>query len=75
MSSADDDPTPRQATWAEVVPVVLASFFGVRKRGAMRKDAVRVRPHQVVVAGLAAAALFVLVLLLLVRVIIRVSGA
>jgi len=76
--SPSGDPAPasrRDATWLEVIPVVLASFFGVRKGKAMRQDVVSVRPHQVIVVGILAAALFVTCLVLLVRFIIRSTGA
>ena len=59
----------------EVLGTVFWSFFGVRKRAAMRKDAVSVKPHQVIMVGIAMAAVFVLVLLLVVRFIIRAAGA
>ena len=41
----------------------------------MQKDAVSIKPHQVVLVGIALAAVFVVSLLLLVRVIIRAAGA
>lgn len=71
------DPTPprRDATWLEVVPVVLSSFFGIRKGKSMRRDVVSIRPHQVIVVGIAAAALIVTCLILLVRFIIHSAGA
>lgn len=78
MSTPDPspDPTPprRDATWLEVIPVVLSSFFGIRKGKAMRRDVVAIRPVQVVVVGIVAAAVFVICLLLIVRLIIRSAG-
>lgn len=68
-------PRKRDATWLEVIPAVLSSFFGVRKGKAMREDAVSIRPHQVIVVGLLAAALFVVCLIFFVRFIIRSAGA
>lgn len=65
----------REATWAEVVPAVLSSFLGIRKGKAMREDAVSIRPHQVIVVGVATAAIFVVCLVLFVRFIIRTAGA
>jgi len=55
----------------EVVTAVLWSFFGVRKRTAMTDDAVSIRPYQFVLVGIMAAALMVLVLITLVRLIIH----
>lgn len=73
--SADPAPPPRNATWLEVVPVVLSSFLGIRKGKAMRRDAVSIRPVQVIVVGLLGAAVLVTCLVLLVRLILRSAGA
>ena len=72
---AEHAPKPRDATLPEVVGAVFSSFLGIRKGKAMQKDAVSIKPHQVVVVGIALAAVFVVSLLLLVRVIIRAAGA
>lgn len=72
---AADPPPRRDATWLEVVPAVLSSFFGVRKGKAMREDAVTIRPHQVIVVGVIAAAVLVVGLIFFVRFIIRSAGA
>ena len=61
----------RQATLAQVVGAVLWSFFGVRKGNAMQRDAVTIRPHQVIIAGVLIAAALVVALLILVRIITR----
>ncbi len=58
-----------RATLRQVAGAVFWSFFGVRKGSAMRRDAVAIRPYQVIVVGVVAAALIVVGLLLLVRVI------
>ena len=68
-------PPPRNATWREVVATVFSSFLGIRKGAAMRKDAVTLRPHQVVVVGIVLAAVFVLTLVFVVRLVIRAAGA
>jgi len=68
-------PKPRDATLPEVVGAVFSSFLGIRKGKSMQKDAVSIKPHQVVLVGIALAAVFVVSLLLLVRVIIRAAGA
>ena len=75
MSAPDPAPPPRPATLREVVSTVFSSFLGIRKGAAMRKDAVTVKPHQVVLVGLALAAVFVVTLILVVRVVIRAAGA
>jgi len=75
MPSPDPDPPPRPATLREVVATVFSSFLGIRKGAAMRKDAVTVKPHQVVLVGVALAAVFVVTLVLVVRLVIRTAGA
>ena len=42
---------------------------------AVRKDGVTVKPHQVILVGIALAAVFVVTLILVVRLIIRSAGA
>lgn len=49
---------------------MLWSFFGVRKGRAMHRDVVAIRPHQVILVGIAIAALLVAALLLVVHVIV-----
>jgi hypothetical protein len=68
----DPDPTtePRQASLLQVVSAVCWSFFGVRKGRAMERDAVTVKPLQVIVVGVVLAAIFVIALLFVVRLIL-----
>ena len=75
MSSPPPPEPPRQATLRQVVGTVFWSFFGVRKGAAMRKDAVTVKPHQVILVGVVLAAIFVATLIVVVRLIIRSAGA
>jgi DUF2970 family protein len=75
MSSPPPTDPPRQASLRQVIGTVFWSFFGVRKGNAMRKDAVTVKPHQVVLVGIVLAAIFVVTLILVVRLIIRSAGA
>lgn len=71
-----DEPDPKpQASIFDVVGAVFWSFFGVRKGNAMRRDAVAIRPHQVIIVGVVLAAIFVATLLAVVRVIISAAGA
>ena len=58
---------PRKATPLQVVKAVLSAFVGIRKGAAHERDAVTIRPAQVIVAGIVAAAVFVLGLIALVR--------
>ena len=75
MSSPPPTDPPRQANLRQVIGTVFWSFFGVRKGTAMRKDAVTVKPHQVILVGIVLAAIFVATLILVVRLIIRSAGA
>jgi len=69
-----DAPAPRQAKLSEVFGAVFWSFFGVRKGRHMQKDAVTIRPHQVIIVGVVSGAIFVGVLLVIVRTIVRSAG-
>ena len=79
----DIDPKPtRSAPEARVPPsflrVVLAvfwSFFGVRKGRDLLADASSIKPQHFIVAGLIGAAVVIFTLLLLVRLIIKSTGA
>jgi hypothetical protein len=69
-----DTPAPRQAKLSEVFGAVFWSFFGVRKGRHMQKDAVTIRPHQVIIVGVVSGAIFVALLLVIVRTIVRSAG-
>ena len=75
MTSEPPTQPPRDATLREVVATVFSSFLGIRRGTAMRKDAVTVKPHQVILVGIAMAAVFVVTLIFVVRLIIRSAGA
>lgn len=74
-SRTSEPPAPAQASLRQVAGAVFWSFFGVRKGKAMRRDAVTIRPHQVIIVGIVLAAAFVATLIVLVRVILRAAGA
>ena len=57
----------KKASFVDTIKAVGASFFGVRGRRAHERDMARLDPARVVVAGLLAAAVFVLVLVALAR--------
>ena len=59
------------ATPLQVVKAVFWSFFGIRRRAEYEKDAVALKPAQVIVAGIIGAILLVLSLVTLVHFIIR----
>ncbi len=66
---------PKRAGPVEVAKAVFWSFLGIRRRAAHASDAVRLKPVQVIVAGLIGAALFIGTLLLIVKLVIsRAAG-
>jgi hypothetical protein len=57
---------PRKAGPLDVAKAVFWSFFGIRKRAAHEKDAVTLKPAQVIVAGVIGAIILILSLVTLV---------
>ena len=55
------------ATLPQVIKAVFWSFLGIRRRAEYEKDAVRLKPVQVIVAGIIGAIVLVLSLFTLVR--------
>jgi hypothetical protein len=75
------DPTPpnppeprREAGLLQLVGAVFWSFFGVRKGKHMAADMGSIKPLHVILVGLGLAAVFVLTLIVLVRIIISSAG-
>lgn len=60
----------RRMSFAGTVKAVLWSFFGVRKNSAYEEDAQTLNPVHVIIAGVIAAVLFVLALLMLVKMVV-----
>ena len=58
----------RKASFGATMKAVFWSFFGVRKRSDYEKDSASLNPVHVVIAGLIGAAIFIGVLIMLVRV-------
>ena len=73
------DAKPDQARtppgFLRVVLAVFWSFFGVRKGRDLLADAASIKPQHLIVAGLIGAAMVIFSLLLLVRLIIKSTGA
>jgi hypothetical protein len=72
------DPPPREpaqppgsAGFLQVLGAVFSSFLGIRKKASGERDTGTIKPQHVIVAGILCAALFVLVLVVLVRFITR----
>jgi hypothetical protein len=61
---------PRKATPLQVIKAVMWSFLGIRRRSEHEADAVRLKPSQVIVAGIVLAILFVITLVAIVRIVI-----
>jgi len=59
--------TQRKASFLETMQAVAWSFFGVRKSKDYERDVQRLNPVHLVIAGVIGAALFVIVLVLLVN--------
>ncbi len=68
-------PAARRASLLEVVGAVFGSFLGIRRGNAMKRDAVSIKPGQVIVVGILLAFGLVVALLLLVRFIMHTAGA
>ena len=64
-------PSRRKASFGRTMKAVLWSFFGVRKRSDYEQDAERLNPVHVIVAALIGALLFVLVLILIVKSVVK----
>lgn len=67
MADTPDKRPAGKSSFAATAKAVFWSFFGVRKRSDYEKDAVQLNPVHVIVAGIIGAALFVLVLVMIVR--------
>jgi len=63
----------REMSFAATVQAVLWSFFGVRKNQDYEADAAKLNPLHVVIAGVIAAILFVISLLVLVNLVVAGS--
>lgn len=72
MNNSGKD-APRKPRFLATVKAVLWSFFGVRKKSAYEADSQQLNPVHVIIAGVIGAALFVLVLVLLVKLIVAQS--
>lgn len=62
-----DKPVLRRSSFSATMKAVLWSFFGVRKKIDYEKDAQQLNPVHVIIAGLLAALIFVVTLILIVR--------
>ena len=76
MTRAVADETPeappvRRATFVQTAKAVFWSFFGVRKQSDYERDAAQLNPVHVIVAALIGALLFVLILIVIVKSVVK----
>lgn len=64
------DAVQRKMSFGATVKAVLWSFFGVRKNSAYEEDAQILNPVHVIIAGIIAAVLFVVMLLMVVKMVV-----
>lgn len=57
----------RKASFVATMKAVFWSFFGVRKKSDYEKDAQQLNPVHVIIAGVLGAALFIVILLVIVN--------
>ena len=62
-----EEQKPASATLPQVIKAVFWSFLGIRRRAEYEKDAVALKPVQVIIAGIIGAIVLVLSLVTLVR--------
>jgi hypothetical protein len=61
------DASKRKASFGATIKAVLWSFFGIRKKSGYEQDAAQLNPVHVIIAGIIAAAIFVIALILIVK--------
>ncbi|MGI9025489.1 MAG: DUF2970 domain-containing protein [Burkholderiaceae bacterium] len=61
----------RNATFWQTARAVFWSFFGVRKRSDYERDAAHLNPVHVVIAGLIGALIFIFILILIVKSVVK----
>jgi hypothetical protein len=66
-SPTEESPVQRRGSLLQTMRAVAWSFFGVRRSADYAEDVQKLNPVHVVIAGIAGAALFIAVLVLLVR--------
>jgi hypothetical protein len=61
------DATKRKASFVATMKAVLWSFFGIRKKSDYEQDAAQLNPVHVIIAGLIAALIFIVTLVIIVK--------
>jgi hypothetical protein len=70
-----NDSGQKPPTLWQVIHSVLAAFFGVQSEANRRRDFTRGKPSQYIIVGLIATALFVLIMIGIVRLVLHLAGA
>ena len=68
---SNEIPAKPFAGFVQTARAVLWSFFGVRRKSDYENDAAQLNPVYVIVMGVAAAALFIIVLIVIVNLVVR----
>jgi hypothetical protein len=66
----DNGGSPRKSSFGQSMRAVFWSFFGVRKRRDLEADATQLNPLHVIVAALIGAAVFIGILIVVVRLVV-----
>lgn len=67
LKKASEKASARKASFGATMKAVFWSFFGIRKRSDYEHDSANLNPLHVIIAGLIGAAIFIGVLVMLVR--------
>ena len=73
IMNKDEHPPARTASFGATMKAVFWSFFGVRKRRDYEHDSANLNPIHVIVGGLIGVALFIGILVLVVRMVVAKS--
>ena len=65
-----NDPVHRKLSFVQTVRAVLLSFIGLRKGSEHESDMAKLNPVHVIIAGLIVAAVFVTILIVIVRTVV-----
>jgi hypothetical protein len=68
-------PEQKPPTLWQVAKSVAAAFFGVQSEANRQRDFTRGKPSQFIIIGLIATALFVLVMIGIVKLVLRLAGS
>ena len=70
----DSDSETRKLTVWQIILSTASAMLGIQKNERRIRDFSQGKPHQFIIAGLIAAAVFVLLLLAVVQIVLRVAG-